>query len=121
MWQCAIHTPGVRDVEQDVDGLAGSEEDRVLPDEIGFGLAVTREHDEAAGAVDVERVVHRVIRVHLVDEADLHRVADAEAPVDLVVDGAARAVDELPARVRRRGDAVDLDHVVFPLDPACVV
>ena len=121
MWQCAIHTPGVRDVEQDVDGLAGSEKHRVLPHEVGFGFAVTREHDEAAGAVDVERVVHRMIRVHLVDEANLHAVADAEAPVDLVVDGAARTVDELPARIRRRRDAVDLDHVVLPLDAAGIV
>ena len=27
------------------------------------------------------------------------------------------AVDELPAHVRRRRHPVDLDHVVFPLDP----
>src|SRR6185295_1504211 len=32
--------------------------------------------------------------------------------------GAGRAVHELPARVRRGRDLVDLDHVVLPLDPA---
>ena len=45
-------------------------------------------------------------------------VADLEPPRDAVALGAGRAVDQLPARVRRRGGPVDLDHVVLPLDPA---
>ena len=40
-----------------------------------------------------------------------------ERPVDLRVLGAGVAVDQLPAHVRRRRHPVDLDHVVFPLDP----
>ena len=66
--------------------------------------------------MDVEGVGHRMVGVHFVDEADLHLVADPERPVDLSVLGAGFAVDELPAHVRRRRHAVDLDHVVFPLD-----
>src|SRR5436190_8670891 len=40
-----------------------------------------------------------------------------ERPVDLGVFGTGLSVDELPAHVRRRRHPVDLDHVVFPLDP----
>jgi hypothetical protein len=46
-----------------------------------------------AGAVDVERMRHRVVRVHLVDEAQLDLVADAELPVDLRVLGSGVLVD----------------------------
>jgi hypothetical protein len=43
----------------------------------------SRQDQEPAGAVDVERMVHRVLRpLHLVDEPDLHPVADGERPVD---------------------------------------
>jgi hypothetical protein len=34
--------PRVRDVEQDVDRLAGTDEDRVLPDEVGLDDVVAR-------------------------------------------------------------------------------
>ena len=54
---------------------------------------------------------------HLVEEPELDPVADAEAPVDRLVLGARLAVDDLPAHVRRRRHPIDLDHVVFPLDP----
>ena len=37
MWQCAIHTTDVGDVEQDVDGLAGAHQHRVLPHQVGLG------------------------------------------------------------------------------------
>jgi hypothetical protein len=47
-----------------------------------------------------------------------HPVADAQPPVDRVVRGAGLAVDQAPARVRRRRHPVDVDHVVFPLDAA---
>ena len=121
MWQCAIQTAGMGDVEEDVDGLAGRDEHGVLPDEVGLGDAVAGEDEEAAGAVDVERMVHRVVRVHLVDDPDLDLVADAEAPVDPMPFRSGVSVDELPAHVRWGGDAVDLEHVVLPLDPAGVV
>ena len=78
MWQWAIQTPGVGDLQQDVHRLPGPHEHRVLPDQVRLGAAVAREDDEAAGPVDVERVVHRVVGVHLVDEPDLDLVADAE-------------------------------------------
>ena len=90
---------GVGDVEEDVDGLAGADEDGVLPHEVVVGFAVAGEHEEPAGAVDVERVVHRVVLVHVVDEADLDPVADLERPVDVPVLLAGVAVDELPDHV----------------------
>jgi hypothetical protein len=37
-----------------------------------------------------------------------------------VVDGTRLSIDEAPVHVRRRRDPVDVDHVVFPLDPASV-
>ena len=110
--------PGVGHVQHDVDGLAGAHEDRVAPHQIGVGDAVAREDEEPAGSVDVERVVHRVVGVHLVHQPDLHAVADAEPPLDVVVLRVVGAVDELPARVGRRRELVDVDHVVFPLDAA---
>jgi RimK family alpha-L-glutamate ligase len=52
---------GVRHVEEDVDGLAGAHEHRVLPDQVRLDDVVAREDQEAAGAVDVERVRHRMV------------------------------------------------------------
>src|SRR4051812_49180074 len=52
---------GVGDVEQDVDDLAGAHEHRVGPDEVGVLDAVAAEDEEAARAVDVEGVVHRMV------------------------------------------------------------
>ena len=71
---------GVRDGQQDVDRLAGSQEHRVFPDQIGFRLAVPRENEETACAVDVKWVVHRMIRFHFIDQSDLYPVADTEGP-----------------------------------------
>ena len=73
---------GVRDIEEDVDCLPGTDEHGVLPHEVRLGLTVAREDEEASGPVDVEGMGHRVVGVHLVDEADLHLVADAEPPAD---------------------------------------
>src|ERR1041384_8175748 len=56
MWQCAIQIPG-RDVEQDVDDLAGADEHGVLSHEILLACSVAGEDDEAAGPVDVEGVM----------------------------------------------------------------
>src|SRR4029453_10043407 len=64
----------------------------------------------------MEGMRHRMVRVHLVDEADLDLAADAEAPGDGPVLRTRWAVHELPAHVRRSGYPVHLDHVVLPLD-----
>ena len=63
-------------------------------------------------------MVHRVVAGHLVQQPELHLVTDPEAPVDRGVLRAGRLVGQLPAHVRRGGEPVDLDHVVFPLDAA---
>src|SRR5262245_8960925 len=52
---------GVRDVEQDVDGLPRAHEHCVLPDEVRLDDVVAREDHKPAGTVDVERMRHRVI------------------------------------------------------------
>src|SRR3982751_3825856 len=59
--------PGVRDVEQDVDGLTGPHQHGVLPDEIAFEDTVPGEDQEAHRPVHVERVMHRVVARHLVE------------------------------------------------------
>src|SRR4029078_5580303 len=59
---------------------------------------------------------HGMLLVHLVDEADLDLITDAEFPVDAGVFGSGVAIDELPTHVRGRGLPIHLDHVVFPLD-----
>ena len=83
---------------------------------LGSDNPVSGEDQEPAGAVDVEGVVHRVVPGHLVQQPDLHLVTDPEVPVDRGVLVAGGLVDQLPAHVRRGGEPVDLDHVVFPLD-----
>ena len=119
IWQCAIHQSRVGDVEQDVDDLAGTHEHGVLPHQVGLDLAVAGQDQEPSRAVNVEGVMHRMVGVHLVDQADLDPVPDGEPPIDRRVRLAGRAVDELPAHVGGGRDLVDLDHVVLPLNPAC--
>jgi hypothetical protein len=53
--------PWVGDVEEQVDGLPGADQDRVLPHQIRLRHLVPGDHEEPAGTVDVERVVHRVV------------------------------------------------------------
>jgi hypothetical protein len=113
--------PGPRDLQENVDRLAGRDEDRVLPDEVRFHDSVARKNEETAGAMDVEGVMHWVIGVHLVDQSNLHLVPDPKPPVDLPSFGACRPIDQLPTHVARRGQPVHIHHVVFPLDPACLV
>ena len=110
----------VRDVQEDVDDLAGTHQHRVLPHEILLGDAVAGKDDEAARAVDMERVVHRVVGIHLVHKSQLDLVADAELPGDRIVDCSGRSIDEVLAHVRGCRQPVDVDHVVFPLDAASV-
>src|SRR5215218_1448149 len=77
---------GISDVEEEVHRLPSSDEHGVLPDEIRLGLAVAGEDQEAAGAMDVERMV----RVHLVDQPQLDPIADLEPPADRTVLGTRR-------------------------------
>jgi hypothetical protein len=111
---------GVADVEQDVDGLAGAQQHGVLPHQIRLRFAVPGEDEEASGPVDVERVVHRVVLVRVVDESDLHPVPDGERPVDGVVHRTGLSVDELPDHVARVRRPVHLDHRVLPFQSAPV-
>src|SRR5215211_1473178 len=94
----------VAHVQENVDSLPGADKHGVLPNEVRLDSAVSAQDEEAARAVDVERVMHRMVGLHLVDEPDLDLVADAEPPADRVVLGAGRPVE--------------LDHVVFPFDAA---
>ena len=111
------HPPSwIRDVEEDVDRFPGADENGVLPDEVRLLDAVPCENEKSPCAVNVERVRHRMVGVHLVDEADLDLITDAEFPVDAGVFGSGVAIDELPTHVRGRGLPIHLDHVVFPLD-----
>ena len=48
-------------VEKDVDSLAGSHEHGVFPNQIALCLVISRENDEPARAVNVERMMHRVV------------------------------------------------------------
>jgi hypothetical protein len=71
---------------------------------------------KAPGAVDVEGVRHRMVGVHLVDEADLDLIADANFQSMAAFAAPGVAVDELPAHVLCCRPPIHLDHVVFPLD-----
>ena len=90
---------GVRDIQQDVDRLAGSHEHCVFPDQIGLRLAVPRENEETARAVNVKWVVHRMIRFHFIDQSDLYPVANIEGPGDRPVFGTSLPIDQLPDHV----------------------
>jgi len=115
---CTVRHPdsGIGDVQQDVDGLTSADQHGVLPHQVRFHLPVAGHDQEPAGAVHVERVVHRVIGVHLVDQPDLHLVTDPEPPGDPVVPRSGVPVEKDPPHVRRGGHPVHLDHVVLPLD-----
>src|SRR5829696_1653758 len=56
---------------------------------------------------------------HFIDQPDLDSVADGESPVDGGVVGAGGPVEEPPVHGGAGGLAVDLDHVVLPLDALC--
>src|ERR687896_161525 len=99
--------PRVGCVHEDVDGLAGAYQDGVFPHEVRLDYTIARQHQEAL-AVDMERMMHRVIRFHLVDQSDLDLITFVEAPVDVRVRLAGVAIDELPPHVLGRGRAVEL-------------
>src|SRR5215213_8982733 len=56
---------------------------------------------------------------HFIDQPDLDSVADGELPVDGGAVGTGGPVQEPPVHGGAGGLAVDLDHVVFPLDALC--
>ena len=120
MWQCAIHSPGF-DTSSTMSTVSPVRTSTVSF-HTRFGsldpVAATM-HQEPAGPVDVERVVHRVIGVHLVHEPDLHPVADRERPVDLGVACARVAIDQRSTACWS-GSVIRLisSHRVFPLDAA---
>ncbi len=76
---------GVGDVEEDVDRLAGTNQHGVLPHQVWISLSIARDDKETSGAVDVEGMVHGMVLLHVVDQADLHLVTNSEGPVDLPV------------------------------------
>src|SRR5256885_1414634 len=51
----------VGDVQQDVDRLAGADQHGVLPDQAGLDRPIAGQDQEAAGAVNMERVVHWMV------------------------------------------------------------
>src|SRR5512132_1301457 len=53
---------------------------------------------------------------HFIDQPDLDSVADGEPPVDGGAVGTGGPVEEPPVHGGAGGLAVDLDHVVLPLD-----
>src|SRR3954462_91202 len=106
----------IGDVEQDVHGLSRSNQNGVLPHEVGLRLAVTREHQEASSSVHVERMVHRMVRLYLVHEPDLHSITNGERPRDGTVLRTGLPVDEHPSHIAGLRGAVDLRHQVFPFE-----
>src|SRR5512133_4249796 len=72
---------GIGDVQEDVDGLSGADEHCVLPDQIALVDAVSRQDQETSRSVNVKWMWHRMVRVHLVDQSNLHAIADVEPPV----------------------------------------
>jgi hypothetical protein len=98
----------VRHIQEDVHGFARAHEHRVLPHQIGLDDAVATEDEEPPRAVDVERVMHWVVGLHLVDEPDLDLIPHLEPPVDGGVLGPGFPVDDQPTHVlgRRFPDVV---------------
>src|SRR4051812_35036873 len=100
--------PRIRDLEQDVDGLPSRDKDGVLPDQVLVGGTVAGKDQESTGTMDVERMVHRMVRSEFVDETDLDAIADGEGPEDVVVLGTGPDVGQTPDHVGRVRLAVDL-------------
>ena len=114
MWQWAIHRPGLV-TSNKMSTVCPVRTRTVSFHQVGLRCSVAGQDEETPGAVQVERVVHRVVGVHLVDQSDLDPVSDGEPPVDRGCRGAGGPVHEFPVHVRC-GQPVDCHHVVFPFD-----
>ena len=68
----AMHHPGPRvgHLYQEVHGLAGAHEHGVLPGQVLVANTVTAQHQETL-PVEVDGMLHRVIRIWCVHDADL--------------------------------------------------
>src|SRR5918996_2505764 len=114
----------VRQVQEDVHRLAGAQENGVLPNQVVFSSTVPRQDQETSRAVDVERMVHGMIRaLHLVHEPDLDALVELEVPRDLMVYRAGFLIDQLPDHVAEVRLPVDVRHEVLPFEavPAVAV
>ena len=83
---------------------------------LGSGHAIAGQDQETARAVDVERVVHRVVRLYLVDESDLHAVATVNSQVMAPFLAPVSRSMSMPDHVAGSDCTVDLRHQVFPLE-----
>ena len=82
IWQWAIHRPGLVTSKRMSTVSTCTHQHGVLPDQVGLGDPVAGQHQESAGAVQVERVVHGMVGRHFIDQPDLDSVAGGEPPVD---------------------------------------
>src|SRR5881409_594573 len=98
---------GVGRVEHNIHHGAGRHQHGVLPREIRIRDAVHGQ-DEKPLAVQVDRMLHAVEAHSLVDQAELHRFAPSEPPVDVHV---------LPARGRVAENPTDL----WPVDAQFII
>ena len=73
---------GIRDVEEDVHGFPVRTSTVSFQTRFGSSTPSRARIREPARSVDVEWMRHGMVGIELVDEADLHAVADAEPPVD---------------------------------------
>ena len=110
MWQCAIHSPGLATSSRMSTVSPAVRSTVSFQTRFLFRLLVSCEDEEVAGSMNVERVMHRVIGIHLVDQRDLHPVADGERPTHGAILGTSLPVDELPDHVARIRCPVDLRH-----------
>ena len=114
MWQCSIHLPGFDNSTSTSTTKPVGTSTVSFHTRFSFGTPFDR-HDEKSLAVDVDRVLHRVQRASIVDQAQLRHIADAEAPVDVHVLATRRSVAQDPPGGPSRHDPVHLGHRPAPL------
>jgi hypothetical protein len=117
MWQCAIHRPGL--LTSNRMSTVWSVRISTVSFHTRFGSTLpsrARTRNRPA-PVEMERVMHGMVGFHLVDQPDLDPLSDAEPPVDCRAVHPSGAIEEPPVHGRIGARPIDLDHVVFPLDP----
>src|SRR5262245_1685644 len=70
---------GIAHIDQDVDRLPRGHQHCVLPGQVVIPRSVAGEHEEAL-AVDVDRMLHGMVPVWLVDDSDLHPIPHLTHP-----------------------------------------